>query len=105
MVLLWYRIRFFQAAFKQPLFLLQFLTSSSGTNAVGILPGEYWGTPNDKPIIIGAHWDTVSTSPGYNDNGSGASALLVSKFHKRLVLSMKDFFWGFFISATIILNT
>ena len=59
-------------------FKFQFLTSSSGTNAIGILPGEYWGTPNDRPIIVGAHWDTVSTSPGYNDNGSGASALLVN---------------------------
>jgi hypothetical protein len=58
--------------------ILQFLTSSSGTNAIGIIPGEYWGTPQDRPIIVGAHWDSVSTSPGYNDNGSGASALLVS---------------------------
>ena len=76
--------------FQTGLYLFQFLTSSSGTNAVGILPGEYWGTPNDKPIIVGAHWDTVSTSPGYNDNGSGASALLVRRFHKSWVLSA----WG-----------
>ena len=53
------------------------MTSSSGTNYIGIMPGELWGSPQDRPIIVGAHWDSVSTSPGYNDNGSGASALLV----------------------------
>jgi Zn-dependent M28 family amino/carboxypeptidase len=53
------------------------MTSSSGTNAIGILPGTYWGTPQDRPIIVGSHWDSVSNSPGYNDNGSGMAALLV----------------------------
>ena len=61
-------------------FIFQFMTSSSGTNFIGIMPGEYWGSPHDKPIIVGAHWDSVSTSPGYNDNGSGAAALLVTIF-------------------------
>ena len=27
-------------------------------------------------MVIGAHWDTVSASPGYNDNGSGMAAML-----------------------------
>ena len=53
------------------------MTSSSGTNFIGIIPGELWGSPQDRPVIVGAHWDSVSTSPGYNDNGSGAAALLV----------------------------
>jgi Zn-dependent M28 family amino/carboxypeptidase len=55
----------------------QFMTSSSGTNFIGIMPGELWGNPQDRPIVVGAHWDSVSTSPGFNDNGSGVAALLV----------------------------
>ena len=27
-------------------------------------------------MVVGAHWDTVSNSPGFNDNGSGMAALL-----------------------------
>ncbi|MGA1840281.1 MAG: M28 family peptidase [bacterium] len=30
----------------------------------------------DKIVLIGAHYDTVSRSPGANDNGSGVAALL-----------------------------
>ena len=30
----------------------------------------------DRILVIGAHWDTVSDSPGYNDNGSGMAAML-----------------------------
>lgn len=48
----------------------------SGVNVVGILPGLKWGTPEDKVIVVGAHWDTVSGSPGVADNGSGMVALL-----------------------------
>ena len=27
-------------------------------------------------VMVSAHWDTVSTSPGVDDNGSGVAALL-----------------------------
>ena len=47
-----------------------------GSNIIGILPGKYWSTKKDRPIIIGAHWDTVENSTGFNDNGSGVAILL-----------------------------
>ena len=31
---------------------------------------------SDRILVVGAHWDTVPNSPGYNDNGSGMAALL-----------------------------
>ena len=45
-------------------------------NIVGRLSGRYTGTRDDKMILIGSHYDTVKTSPGVNDNGSGPTALL-----------------------------
>ncbi|XP_040574441.1 uncharacterized protein [Lepeophtheirus salmonis] len=47
-----------------------------GGNIIGILPGEHWKTTFDRPIIIGAHWDTVEDTSGFGDNSSGLSALL-----------------------------
>ena len=38
-----------------------------------VLPGA--ATP-DESIVVGAHYDTVSGSPGANDNGTGVAALL-----------------------------
>ena len=37
---------------------------SKGTNIIAILPGTKWGTPEDEVIVVGAHWDSVETSPG-----------------------------------------
>ena len=48
----------------------------SGTNIVGILPGKKFGTKEDRVLVVGAHWDTVKVSPGFNDNGSGVAALI-----------------------------
>eukprot|EP00095_Tigriopus_kingsejongensis_P000317 maker-scaffold292_size219010-snap-gene-1.34 protein:Tk00317 transcript:maker-scaffold292_size219010-snap-gene-1.34-mRNA-1 annotation:"hypothetical protein DAPPUDRAFT_306809" len=48
----------------------------TGTNIVGILPGENFATPNDQILVIGAHWDTMPDTDGYNDNGSGVVAML-----------------------------
>ncbi|XP_054165828.1 uncharacterized protein LOC128963350 [Oppia nitens] len=45
-------------------------------NIIGIWPGTQRGTPKDKIIVIGAHYDTVSSSPGVDDNGSGSAAVL-----------------------------
>ncbi|XP_063610443.1 uncharacterized protein LOC134784332 [Penaeus indicus] len=47
-----------------------------GVNIIGILAGETWGTADDKPIILGAHMDTVPGTPGFDDNGSGLAALV-----------------------------
>ena len=42
----------------------------------------------DKPIILGAHWDVVANTTGFNDNGSGMVALLETI---RVVMSAKCF--------------
>ena len=28
------------------------------------MPGVNWGTKNDKIVVVGAHWDSVESSPG-----------------------------------------
>ena len=43
---------------------------------VGRLPGRFTGTSDDKMVLIGSHYDTVQTTPGVDDNGSGMTALL-----------------------------
>ena len=43
---------------------------------IGILPGQLWGTSEDRIIVVGAHWDTVQNTGGLDDNGSGLSAML-----------------------------
>ena len=43
---------------------------------VGRLPGRFTGTSDDKMVLIGSHYDTVQSSPGVDDNGSGITALL-----------------------------
>ena len=48
----------------------------NGINIVGVIPGEYWNTNKDRPLIIGAHWDTYGLAGGFNDNGSGVAAVL-----------------------------
>ena len=48
----------------------------SGSNIIGILPGKFWNTKKDRPLIIGAHWDTVANTTGFNDNGSGVAIML-----------------------------
>ena len=45
-------------------------------NVIGRLPGRFTGTRDDKMVLIGSHYDTVQTSPGVDDNGSGMTALL-----------------------------
>lgn len=45
-------------------------------NVVGRLPGRFAGTRDDKMVLIGSHYDTVQTTPGVDDNGSGMTALL-----------------------------
>ena len=43
---------------------------------MGVLPGRRWATPEDRLVVVGAHWDTVINTGGLDDNGSGVSAML-----------------------------
>ncbi len=45
-----------------------------GTNVFATIPATMGGT--DKEIIVGAHFDTVTGSPGANDNASGSVVVL-----------------------------
>jgi len=58
-----------------------FVGSTSVTNVETELPGTQ---KPDEVIIIGAHYDSVSGSPGANDNASGVAALL------ELARNLKD---------------
>lgn len=50
---------------------------NKGTNLIGVLPGRNRDTPGkDAIVLLGAHYDTVETSPGIDDNGSGMVATL-----------------------------
>ncbi|KAK2568299.1 hypothetical protein P5673_007308 [Acropora cervicornis] len=49
---------------------------ATGVNVVGMIPGTLAGTPSDRLFVIGAHYDTVRTTFGTDDNGSGMVALL-----------------------------
>lgn len=54
-----------------------FSQNASGVNIIGMLPGTFAGSPNDRLFLIGSHYDTVrTTSHGANDNGSGMVAML-----------------------------
>lgn len=48
-------------------------TYQTGTNVYATLPAT---TGETKRIIVGAHYDTVSNSPGANDNATGSAAVL-----------------------------
>lgn len=68
--------------YKLEAFTQQFTASKNGrnhkgVNLIGILPGKQRDFPaQDKIVLLGAHYDTVETSPGIDDNGSGMVALL-----------------------------
>ncbi|XP_070533404.1 uncharacterized protein YfbL-like isoform X2 [Ptychodera flava] len=48
----------------------------TGTNVIGILNGQRAGTPKDRLVLLGAHYDTADSTPGVDDNGSGMALLL-----------------------------
>nr|XP_006811326.1 PREDICTED: probable leucine aminopeptidase MCYG_03459-like [Saccoglossus kowalevskii] len=52
--------------------ILQF----KGRNIIAVFPGTTIGTADDHVLLVGAHYDTVSSSPGVDDNGSGLAVLL-----------------------------
>ena len=47
-----------------------------GSNIIAIYPGEKFYSPEDRIVVVGAHWDTTGFTDGYNDNGSGLAAML-----------------------------
>ncbi|XP_077865653.1 aminopeptidase S-like [Saccoglossus kowalevskii] len=55
---------------------VQFLCTYDGYNIIGVLPGPLIGTASDQVILLGAHYDSVQTTPGVDDNGSGMAVLL-----------------------------
>jgi Zn-dependent M28 family amino/carboxypeptidase len=62
-------------------------------NVVAVLPGQE--SPSEI-IVIGAHYDSVSLSPGADDNASGVSALLeLARLLKAVSLPRTIHFIGF----------
>ena len=49
---------------------------SDGFNVISVLPGREHGTPRDRLVVVGAHWDTTGFTDGYNDNGWGVKQIL-----------------------------
>jgi len=47
-------------------------------NVEGILPGD--DPTDDSVLVFGAHYDTVRTTPGANDDGSGTAAVLAAAY-------------------------
>ena len=47
-----------------------------GVRSANIEVNKTGTTKPDEIILIGAHYDSVTGSPGANDNGSGVAALL-----------------------------
>ena len=62
--------------FKQHTLIFQSNVEREGTNIVAVWPGANWLTLEDRPLVIGAHWDVVNGTSGFNDNGSGVAVLL-----------------------------
>ena len=71
----------------------------NASNLVAIWPGKNRGKPGDEIIVIGAHYDTVRSAPGVDDNGSGSASVmeiakLVSKnvcqFNRTLMFVLFD---------------
>ncbi|RWS01098.1 hypothetical protein B4U79_16772, partial [Dinothrombium tinctorium] len=48
----------------------------SGINLIAIKEGFNSGKAGEEILLVGAHYDTVKTSPGVDDNGSGIVAVL-----------------------------
>ncbi|XP_045184001.2 uncharacterized protein LOC123542287 [Mercenaria mercenaria] len=46
------------------------------TNVIGVLKGANFGKDSDKVVGLLAHYDTVSTTKGVDDNGAGVAAIL-----------------------------
>uniref|UniRef100_A0A1I7UM94 Peptidase_M28 domain-containing protein n=1 Tax=Caenorhabditis tropicalis TaxID=1561998 RepID=A0A1I7UM94_9PELO len=47
-----------------------------GANVIAVQKGPYFGTGNDKMMILSANYDTLEGNQGVDDNGSGVAAVL-----------------------------
>lgn len=51
-------------------------------NIIGRLPGS---TPDEPPLLVGAHYDTIAGSPGADDNASGVAVMLEVARHAAAI--------------------
>ncbi len=58
----------------------QTLKHPPGANIIGVLPGTYWGTSRDRPVVVAAHWDTVPNTPGWSGGEKVLQLKIVAKF-------------------------
>lgn len=66
-----------------------------------MLSGTLAGSFNDRPFLIGAHYDTMrTTSHGADDNGSGVAAML--QVAKQMATSKLTIYCGFERSVFLI---
>ncbi|CAP33620.2 Protein CBG15123 [Caenorhabditis briggsae] len=47
-----------------------------GANVIAVQKGPYFGTGNDKMMVLSANYDTLEGNQGVDDNGSGVAAVL-----------------------------
>ena len=61
-----------------------------------MLSGTLAGSSDDRPFLIGAHYDTMrTTSHGADDNGSGMAAMLqvakqMATSKLRIIVGLRD---------------
>ncbi|KAK3084082.1 hypothetical protein FSP39_007840 [Pinctada imbricata] len=55
---------------------ITFAFQANGTNVIGILKGDKYGSEDDIIYGVGTHYDTVRTTKGVDDNGSGMTIML-----------------------------
>lgn len=58
-----------------------FNDSITGTNLIGVLPGEMSANATHRFYLVGAHYDTMKDNPGVTDNGSGRFAYFCLHHH------------------------
>ncbi|XP_035686853.1 uncharacterized protein YfbL-like [Branchiostoma floridae] len=49
---------------------------NAGANIIGVKRGKLSGTSDDRIVAVGAHYDTVDSTPGVDDDASGMAAML-----------------------------
>lgn len=73
----------------------------SGVNLYAELPAT---VPSDEWIVVGAHYDTVETTPGADDNASGSVAVLsIARRLARLPVRRRNVMFAFFDQEEVVL--
>jgi hypothetical protein len=68
--------------------------SATGENIYAVLS---CGKPNAETVVLGAHYDTVRSAPGANDDGSGVAAVAgVALEMSRIAARSRDIMFVFF---------